>query len=188
MSGSTTPSAIVAELADLYAGPLAHRLYDEVITELEHALQAALLADSDGAEDELVAAALLHDVGHLILDDNVTLDDELTEDFGHDGAGARHLARHFPAAVSAPVALHVTAKRYLCATEPGYEESLSASSTRSLGVQGGPMDDDEVAAFERRPGWEAAVAVRRWDDLAKVADLQVPGFDTYLPLLERLAR
>ena len=176
----------VDALVELYDGDLAHRLYDEVVTERQHALQCAALAVNAGAGPELVAAALLHDVGHLLLDDNRPLTESLTVDFEHDKAGARYLARWFPPAVTAPVALHVEAKRYLCATEPDYFESLSPSSVRSLAVQGGPMDPSEVAGFIARPGSGDAVAVRRWDDLGKIDDLDVAEFDVYIDVLARL--
>lgn len=176
----------VALLVALYDSAPAHRLYDEIVTEREHALQCAALAARADSPPALVAAALLHDVGHLILDDNVALTDELTVDHHHDRAGARHLARWFPASVSEPVALHVAAKRYLCATEAGYVDSLSAASLRSLDVQGGPMSVGECAAFARRPGHADAVSIRRWDDTAKVSGIEVPDFDHYRALLQRL--
>ncbi len=175
------------ELLALYASPAAHRMYDEAVTELEHALQAAALARADDAPDHLVAAALLHDVGHLVSDDNVGLDEELTDDFQHERVGARYLAQWFGPDVTGPVALHVAAKRYLCAVEAGYLDGLSASSVRSLDLQGGPMSDDEIQAFEGRPRHAAATLVRRWDDLAKVGDLAVADLADYRALLARLA-
>jgi len=183
------------DLFALYASPAAQRLYDEAVTEFDHALQAAALAQADGAPPALVAAALLHDVGHLIADDNVGLDEDLTVDAGHEQIGARYLARWFGPEVTAPVALHVAAKRYLCATEASYLDGLSASSLRSLRLQGGPMDRDEAERFERHPQHEAAVLVRRWDDLAKVADRPVDELTDetadvadYRPLLTTLRR
>ena len=173
------------DLFALYASPAARRIYDEDVTELDHALQAAALAAADGAADHLVAAALLHDVGHLVTDDNVPLDGDLTADFEHERVGARYLTRWFGPDVTAPVALHVAAKRYLCAVEPGYFDDLSPSSTRSLRLQGGPMSDLEVEAFQRRPHHVEAVLVRRWDDDAKVADLAVADLDDYRELLTR---
>jgi phosphonate degradation associated HDIG domain protein len=175
------------ELFALYSSPVAHRMYDEDVTEVEHALQAAALARADDAPDQLVAAALLHDVGHLVSDDNATLEESLTEDFHHERVGARYLARWFGPEVTAPVALHVAAKRYLCATEDDYFEALSASSVRSLRLQGGPMSSAEVETFERRPHHRAATLVRRWDDRAKVADLAVADLSDYRSLLAGLA-
>jgi phosphonate degradation associated HDIG domain protein len=178
----------VNDLLALYASPAARRMYDEAVTELDHALQTAALARAEGAADHLVAAALLHDVGHLVSDDNVTLDDALVEDFHHERVGARHLARWFGPEITTPVALHVAAKRYLCTVEVGYLDALSPSSVRSLGLQGGPMSAAEVAAFERRSHHGAAVQVRRWDDRAKVAGLDVGCFADHLELLARVAR
>lgn len=176
----------VDELVELYDGPLALELYDEAVTELDHALQCAVLAADAGADDALVAAALLHDIGHLLVGDLVPIDVELERDHRHERVGAAHLARSFGPDVAGPVRLHVEAKRYLCAVEPGYEPALSASSRRSLAVQGGTMTPAEVARFEAEPGFEAAVQVRRWDDEAKVADRSVPPFATYVPILRQL--
>jgi gamma-butyrobetaine dioxygenase len=181
-----TPSS-VGDLLSLYEDEAAHTAYDEVVTELEHALQAGALAATAGAPPALVAAALLHDVGHLILRDHRPLDEALERDHRHEQAGATCLARLFPPEVTEPVRWHVAAKRYLCAVEPGYHDHLSASSVRSLGVQGGPMTDDEVAQFERLPGFDGAVRVRRWDDAAKLAGQVVPDLASYRPLLETLA-
>ncbi len=176
------------DLFALYASSAASRMYDEDVTELEHALQAAALARADDAPDALVAAALLHDVGHLVSDDNATLDEEFTADFQHEGVGARYLTRWFGPEVTAPVALHVAAKRYLCAVEIGYLDALSASSARSLRLQGGQMTGAEVDAFERRPHHREATLVRRWDDRAKVGGLTVVDLDDYRTLLTTLAR
>lgn len=184
MTSSAPP---IEELVELYAEPVAHLLYDEAVTELQHALQCAALASEAGEGPELVAAALLHDVGHLLLDDNVALDEKLATDFVHEKIGARHLARWFGPTVTGPVALHVAAKRYLCSTDPGYHATLSPSSVRSLALQGGAMTTTDVAAFEANPACGGAVLVRRWDDLAKVADLDVPAFDHYEGLLRRVS-
>ena len=176
------------ELFELYQSPAARRMYDEDVTELDHALQAAALARAEDAPDHLVAAALLHDIGHLVANDNVSLDEELTDDFKHERIGARYLTRWFGPEVTAPVALHVAAKRYLCAVEGTYLAGLSASSVRSLRLQGGPMNDVEATAFEQRPHHRGATLVRQWDDRVKVGGLAVAELDDYRPLLARLAR
>jgi phosphonate degradation associated HDIG domain protein len=159
--------------------------YDEEVTQLEHALQTAALARDAGATDELVAAALLHDVGHLL---------ELAEgmfrgsarDLLHERRGAAYLAPLFPPGVTAPIALHVRAKRYRCAVDAAYASTLSAGSTASLVKQGGPMDDGEVARFAALPGHAEAVALRGWDDQGKVLDLDVGTVEDYRALLEKL--
>jgi phosphonate degradation associated HDIG domain protein len=159
--------------------------FGEDVTETDHALQCARLADASGAPGPLVAAALLHDVGHLL--------HGLPEDIAgrgidgrHEDAGSRWLARSFGPEVVDPVRLHVAAKRYLCAVEPDYAAGLSESSRVSLGLQGGAFSPDEAARFEREPFWRDAVTVRRWDDEAKVPGLAVPGLEHYRPCLEAL--
>lgn len=162
--------------------------YDEEILQLDHALQTAALAGAAGAPDTLVAAALLHDVGHLLdLADGDGHRDRPT-DLRHEARGSAWLADLFPPAVTAPIALHVRAKRYRVAVDPGYAGVLSPGSTASLVRQGGPMDAAEVTAFETNPGWAEAVALRGWDDQAKVDGLRVPDLASYRPLLESLAR
>ena len=149
------------ELLALYEGERATVMYDEVVTEREHALQAAALAEAAGAGAATVAAALFHDVGRLLVD-------VAAADRAHERLGERYLRRWFGPEVTSPVGLHVPAKRYLCAVEPDYAATLSPISVRTLEVQGGPMGEAEVAAFRAQPGWEAAVELRRWDDEAKV--------------------
>jgi phosphonate degradation associated HDIG domain protein len=157
--------------------------FGEAVTETEHALQCAHLAEQSGASPELIAAALLHDVGHLLHG----LPEDAAErglDGRHEAEGAAWLRVHFGPAVVDPVRLHVAAKRYLCAVEPDYHAGLSEASRRSLRLQGGPMSPDEVRRFEQEPWFRSAVAVRRWDDAAKVPGLVVPGLDHYRPRLE----
>lgn len=152
--------------------------FGEAVTETDHALQCAHHAENAGAADALIAAALLHDIGHLLHD----LPEDIAErgiDGRHEEAGAAWLAHHFGPAVAEPVRLHVAAKRYLSAVEPSYAAALSAASRRSLELQGGPFSADEVRRFEAGPWFRDAVALRRWDDEAKVPGLAVPGLDHY---------
>ncbi|MCB1004247.1 MAG: hypothetical protein KDB35_08680 [Acidimicrobiales bacterium] len=176
------------ELLDLYRSDKATAMYDEVVTEREHALQAAELAEAAGAPAATVAAALLHDVGRLTIAWDSAEGAFVAADRAHDSVGERLLGRWFGPEVTAPVGMHVAAKRYLCATEPGYADRLSPVSVRSLEVQGGPMTADEVHAFEARPGWEAAVQLRRWDEQAKSTEPAAKAVDDYRPLLESLLR
>lgn len=148
------------------------RLYGgEAVTQLEHALQAAALARAERASPALVAAALLHDVGHLLDPPSVSLpgnDDE------HEARGAAFLGETFREEVVAPIALHVMAKRYLCGVDAAYHGRLSPESVRSLARQGGPLTPAACEQFRRLPHWSEAVRVRRWDDLAKVPGLALP--------------
>jgi phosphonate degradation associated HDIG domain protein len=153
--------------------------YGEGVSQLEHALQCAALAEAEGAPPSLIAAALLHDVGHLYEDEA----DALDIDGRHEIAGAQALKGLFDERVRAPIALHVAAKRWLCLKEPGYFEALSPTSRRSLELQGGVFDTAEVEAFERRPHWQAAVALRRYDDRGKRAEPCGRTFADFVPLL-----
>jgi len=152
----------------------------EVVSQGEHALQAALLAEQTGATAELITAALLHDIGHLLhhLPDDAP--DRGIDDH-HEVIAGRRLQKLFGPEVVEPVRMHVAAKRYLCAVEPGYWESLSEPSQVSLKLQGGPMSAEEVHAFRSHPQCDAAVSVRRWDDLAKTAGLPTPTLDHFVP-------
>lgn len=161
--------------------------YSESVSQLAHAEQCAALAVAGGHNDDLVAASLLHDIGHLLVLDTREGRALLDADDEHEAAGARFVARFLGTRVAAPIALHVAAKRFLCATEPEYMAILSPASIASLHVQGGVMSPDEVERFERLPHCEAAVLLRRWDDEAKVRDLPVAPFESYLHLIERLA-
>jgi gamma-butyrobetaine dioxygenase len=168
----------VEAIAELFAGPGARDYLGEPVTIGSHMRQAGHLAEAAGAEGSLVAAALLHDIGHLR---NET-------DSRHGDAGAQWLSQWFGTAVTEPVRLHVAAKRYLCATEPGYFGLLSAESVRTLALQGGPMTAGQAAEFEAMPFAQDAVAVRRWDDEAKDPVITPPEFAYFAPLLARLAR
>jgi phosphonate degradation associated HDIG domain protein len=182
------PARDVADVFALYEHWGAET-YDEDVSQLDHALQTAALARADGADDALVAAALLHDVGHLLeLRDGGVADGQTDVDLGHEGRGARWLAPVFPAEVTGPIALHVAAKRYRCAVEPSYHDGLSDGSRRSLVRQGGPMSTTEVERFAAHPAHADAVALRGWDDGGKVEDLDVPGLASYRALLAQLAR
>lgn len=162
--------------------------YDEAISQLDHALQTAALAVRAGAAEPLVAAALLHDVGHLLeLDAGGSWAGADAVDHDHESVGARYLAPLFPPAVTAPIALHVRAKRYRSAVDPAYLAALSAGSTASLALQGGPFTAAEAAAFEANPGFGPAVELRGWDDEGKVEDLDVPPLAHYRALLGRVA-
>jgi gamma-butyrobetaine dioxygenase len=174
----------IEAIAELFAGPGARDYLGEPVTIGIHMRQAGALAEAamkragEVGREPLVAAALLHDIGHL----------RQESDSRHSDAGAQWLRQWFSAAVTEPVRLHVAAKRYLCATEPGYFGRLSAESVRTLALQGGPMTADQVAAFEALPFARDAVAVRRWDDEAKDPAVTPPEFSHFEALLKTLAR
>ncbi len=188
MSTDRAPAASVDEVLALYAR-WGDEGYDEELTQSSHAVQVAAWARSEGADDALVAAALLHDVGHLLAMEargHGAPDEEA--DLRHEAVGARWLARLFPPEVTAPIALHVQAKRYRCAVDPGEVARLSAGSQASLARQGGPMDADEVDRFARHSASAAALRLRGWDDAGKALDVTPPPVAAHRALLERLAR
>jgi phosphonate degradation associated HDIG domain protein len=163
----------------LFADRGADEYRGEAVTQLDHALQTARLAEQANAPPELIAAALLHDIGHLL-----TPYDGRDRDDQHEELGYRFLARHFGPSVTEPVRLHVPAKRYLCSVDPSYAAALSPASLQSLSVQGGPMTPTEMTAFDALPYAAAAVALRRWDDAAKVVGRVTPPFAYYRRFLE----
>jgi len=154
---------------------------------LEHSLQAAWFVSRKNGDDQIIAAALLHDVGHLLHQAGEDAADRGI-DTRHEEIGVEALGRHLPATVLDPIRLHVSAKRYLCFAEPHYFRSLSKASVESLALQGGPMSAREAEAFLALPHAQAAITLRHADDAAKVRGLAVPALETYRPLVEALWR
>ena len=156
----------------------------EAVSALEHALQCAQLAEWAHADQSLVAAAFLHDVGHFLAAEAVARNEGV--DDRHEVLAIPLLACAFDAAVTEPVRLHVQAKRYLVRIDEPYARSLSPASVHSLALQGGPMRDDEMERFEDLPFAREALQLRRWDDLAKEPGRRTPPIDWYLALLDEL--
>jgi phosphonate degradation associated HDIG domain protein len=154
----------------------------EPVSQTEHALQAAWAAERAGAVSPMIAAALLHDIGHLLHDLPETCADEGIDD-RHEQLGARWLKQWFGADVVEPMRLHVAAKRFLCATDSDYLARLSPASLLSLKLQGGPMTAAEVQAFKGNPHALAAIALRGWDEEAKVAGMETPRLEHFRPSL-----
>lgn len=157
----------------------------EPVTQLEHALQSGALAEENGASEELVAAAFLHDLGHLLNRQGETPTERGIDDL-HQYYALPFLRPILPESVLEPIRLHVDAKRYLCATDEAYFSCLSADSVRSLQLQGGIFDSEGAQAFAARPYADDAVRLRRWDDLAKIAGKETPGLDHYLQIVDRV--
>lgn len=172
----------VDRIVELLHGGGSRLYFGEAVTQLEHALQTAALADRAAAPATLVIAALLHDIGHLLHEQGEHVADEGV-DARHEDVGHRWLAGHFGPAVTEPIRLHVSAKRFLCGTDPTYRDSLSPASRASLALQGGSMSRPEADEFASRPWAHDAVLLRLWDDEAKVPGLAVPDLPHYLPRL-----
>ena len=155
----------------------------EEVTQLQHALQSATLAEEAGKGAEAISAALLHDIGHLMHEEALPKDVESNLDDHHEKRAYAWIKNHFGPAVADPVRLHVAAKRYLCTVDPSYTEKLSPTSYKSFLDQGGEMSEKEKTQFEAEPFYREAVELRRWDDLAKDRDKQTPAiahFESYL--------
>jgi len=176
---------IIPFIADIFLRRGAESYLGEAVSMSEHMLQGAFLAEQSGADDELIAAALLHDIGHYTGEFGDDYADRGIDNL-HDEAGARVLEDFFPPRVVACVRLHVAAKRYLCAADPSYFGRLSAASIATLKLQGGPMSFHETEEFRANPFYEDAVRVRLWDEAGKVPGMPTPPFDYYAPLLQRV--
>ena len=154
-------SLIVDEILGLYESRGGADYTGDGLSHTDHALQTAALAVQAGASDTLVAAALLHDVGHLLAAVDEGASDSPDVDDRHEARGAAFIGRHFQVEVARAIGLHVAAKRYLCAVEPGYAERLAPDSVHSLALQGGPLAGREIQAFERKTAFREAVMLRR---------------------------
>lgn len=160
----------------------------EAVSQLDHALQCAALAEEAGESDAAIAACLLHDLGHLLAAErDGAVEHDQREDDLHQFLVLPFLRERFSDAVLEPIRLHVDAKRYLCFEEEGYWETLSPASKRSLEKQGGAFSAVQAREFSERAFSQEAVRLRRYDDLAKVAGLQTPSLSHYLPLLQSLS-
>lgn len=182
---NNSPEAFVAIIFGLFARR-GNCHYGETVTQLDHALQTAHNARTAGEPEALVAAALLHDIGHLVHDEGEDAADRAI-DLRHQQIGAEWLAQGFGPELTEPVRLHVEAKRYLAACEPGYVEGLSRASIDSLRLQGGPMTEAEANAFLGTEYCDAAIRLRQYDDLGKIDGAQIPRLATYREQLLALA-
>ncbi len=174
----------LADIEDLFARRGAEMYSGEPVTQLQHALQTAALAEAAGADDALITASLLHDLGHLLQDLGDTPTLRGVDDI-HQYAALPFLRGLFGERVLGSIRLHVDAKRYLCAVRPDYHAALSADSQRSLKLQGGVFDAAQAAAFIAQPGAEGAVQLRVWDDLAKDAQAVTPPLAHFMTIAAR---
>jgi phosphonate degradation associated HDIG domain protein len=178
---------MIEKIVGLYQAKGGRAYEGEGVTQLEHALQSAHAAERAGAPPELVCAALLHDIGHLLNDRGETPTLRGEDDL-HQYMALPFLRPAFPEAVLGAIRLHVDAKRYLCAIRPGYREALSEDSKRSLELQGGVFAPAQAERFIRQPFAADAVKVRLWDDAAKVPGQPTPGLAHFEAILRTVAR
>lgn len=176
----------LADIETLFAEHGDEQYSGEPVTQLQHALQTAYFAERDGADDELITAALLHDLGHLLHDLGDTPSLRGVDDV-HQYRALPFVRGLFREEVLNAIKLHVDAKRFLCAIQPGYHARLSEDSKRSLLLQGGVFSDVAAADFIRQPGAERAVQLRLWDDAAKDASLITPTLEHFMQYASRSA-
>ena len=180
----------IADIESLFAEKGGRQYMGEPVTQLEHALQTAALATAAGASDTLIAASLLHDLGHLLNNQGAHFGDTPSArgvDDLHQYYALPFLRKLFPDEVTGPISLHVDAKRYLCATRDDYHALLSPDSKRSLTLQGGVFSPHQTAEFLTRRCCHDAVKLRLWDDAAKASGRPTPGLGDFTPLLHRVA-
>lgn len=181
------PNTLVEKIISLFEKNGDSEYGGEAVTQGEHALQAAHLAIEEGCNSNIIVASLLHDIGHMLH----ALPDDAPEqgiDDLHEVLGFRFVDKYFIPAVAEPVRLHVAAKRYLCAMEPEYLGQLSEPSLLSLALQGGPMQAEECRLFEQNPFYRDAVQLRRFDDLAKVPNMEVRPLRYYETIIAGLLK
>jgi phosphonate degradation associated HDIG domain protein len=162
------------------------RYGSEQVSQLQHALQCAVFAKRQGAGSAMIAAALLHDLGHIIDHQPMPESDNQNLDDAHEQRAYQWIKSNFGKSVADPVRLHVAAKRYLCTVEPEYLAKLSPASLKSFHDQGGLMSQSQIDDFRDEPFAFEAVELRRWDDLAKDPTMQTPTIDDFAPLLDHL--
>ena len=186
MTDSERPYAdVINLLRDILIRRGSESYLGEAVSMSEHMLQSAWIAEQAGEDKSVVVAALLHDIGHYTSEFGEDYLD-LGIDNRHEVAGKRILESWLPPEVTEAVRWHVDAKRYLCAVEPAYFDGLSPASVRSLALQGGPMDSDEVSAFEKNPWLDTILRVRRYDDGGKVPGRKTPDMEYYLEMVEEV--
>ncbi len=160
--------------------------YDESVSQLQHALQTASLARTEDGRRHIVIASLLHDIGHLFIEEN---DAKKIKDLNHEIIASNFLKDFFSEKITESIRLHVVAKRYLCSIENSYYERLAKSSKKSFVVQGGALEKKEIIELENNIYFKDAIQLRKWDDRAKVSLKEVEELDTYKEMIiaERLA-
>lgn len=178
--------SIADEIYGLYKSYGGEEYAGEKVTQLEHMVQAAQLAEEEGYDEEVILAAFLHDVGHI--SEAANGENEM-DGYGikdHEAIGAEFLrGKGFSKKLARLVESHVEAKRYLTVREPGYYDQLSDASRRTLEYQGGPMTEEEAVAFEQYPLFELIVKMRKWDEQAKIEHKPLPDLERYRDMMYR---
>ncbi|MTI09959.1 HD domain-containing protein [Curvivirga aplysinae] len=179
---TVTKENVVDFLIDMFNSRGQDEYLGEAITQSEHMLQCAVVADQFEAKESVILASLLHDVGHFMHDYDFDCADHGI-DSRHEDVADDFLKKFYPPEVTEPVRMHVDAKRYLCAVEPDYFGKLSEASVHSLKLQGGPMSAEEVKKFEESPHLKDALDLRRFEEAGKVDGVATPKIEEYRDLM-----
>ena len=182
-----TGENLVEFIADIFERRGADSYLGESVTMSQHMLQGAWQAEAYGSDDEIIAAALLHDIGHYTSEFPADMVGAGQDNY-HEEAGAYLLEGFFSKRIVSCVRYHVPAKRYLCLIDQNYYDDLSDASKHTLELQGGLMSLEEMQEFSETPYLDDILQVRRWDDLAKDPLLETPPFYYYQPILKRLVK
>lgn len=195
---ATSPEETAAYLIDLLNTKGQGDYIGEPISQLAHSLQAAHLARTHHADEATILAALLHDIGQFLPTDQIKSIAHSVQNMnsasdssaggvgrvGHERIGEEYLlGLGFSTKVGELVGSHVAAKRYLCAVQAGYWESLSEASKKSLVFQGGLMKGEELRRWAANPWCEEMCQLRKWDDGAKVVGLEVEPATSYRSMM-----
>jgi phosphonate degradation associated HDIG domain protein len=177
---------IADEIMNLYNEHGGAEYAGEKVSQLEHMVQAAQLAEAQGYDEEVILAAFLHDIGHIseaAKGDESTSASRGMDGFGikdHEEIGAEFLrGKGFSKKIARLVESHVEAKRYLTFKDPAYYTNLSEASKKTLEYQGGPMAAEEAAAFEQYPLFDLIIRMRNWDEQAKIEHQPLPDLQHY---------
>jgi 2-amino-1-hydroxyethylphosphonate dioxygenase (glycine-forming) len=171
---------IADELFSLYEKYGSAEYIGEPVSQLEHMCQAALLAEAEGYDNEVILAAFFHDIGHLC---EHIMSVKQMQGYGvvdHETlAGAYLREKGFSEKIARLVENHVAAKRYLTYKYPDYYERLSVASKMTLEQQGGRMDETEAGFFEEDSLHPLYISLRKWDDMAKLEHQPLPSLQRY---------
>lgn len=181
---TVTKDNVVDFLIDMFNTRGQDEYLGEAISQADHMLQCAVVADQFDAKESVVLASLLHDVGHFMHDYDFDCADHGI-DSEHENVANDFLKKFYPPEVTEPVRMHVDAKRYLCTVEDDYFDKLSEASVHSLKLQGGRMSDDEVKKFQESPHLQDALDLRRYEEAGKVEGVATPKIEAYRDLMEK---